>query len=249
MREITVHQGIGDSEALVIKDNALINGSYNLSTEEQRVILACVEKAQRLHKTKKVTSSTVEVSLSASEYGELYDVSQRASYKALKEGVERLWERSVKIDINDGEGKQEYRWIQEKAIYKSGKCTLKFSDIVSQHISFIVTKAYAFRLRQIALLKNRHATRLFQLFQSRVDQDSGEGIWIVSLDDLRELLELGPSYNAWGDFKKRVILEPLKQINLHTSLKVEWEVHSKNGKAYESLRFTMLESDQLSLDI
>lgn len=248
MKEIAIHRGPVPAEKLIVKDNELIMASYQLSVEEQRLVLACMEKVQRLDK-RKTPAGAIEVTLNAKEYAELYNVKMNAAYKGLREGSDRLYDRSITMDTKDATGTRRYRWLQETAIYDSGKVTLVFSEVVSRHITYIVSGVTAYRLTQATQLKSKHAIRLFEIFQTVIDHDSGEGIWVVSLDDLRNTLELGASYDRWIDLKKQVIIAPLRQINKNTSLKVDWEIASKEGKKVESIQFTVFESNQLTLSL
>lgn len=90
------------SEQLVIKDNALIMASYSLTVEEQRLILVCIEKAQR--QKDPLTNPAIEITLNVKEYAELYCVKLGTAYKALASSSDNLYERSIRMtDKENGE--------------------------------------------------------------------------------------------------------------------------------------------------
>ena len=62
---------------LVVKDNALINASYNLDTTEQRLILLAIVQARELSKNVDA-NSTLEVH--AHHYMKQFNVDQHATY-------------------------------------------------------------------------------------------------------------------------------------------------------------------------
>lgn len=234
------------SERLVIKDNALIMASYTLTVEEQRLILACIEKAQR--KQEPLNADAIEISLNVQEYAGLYNVKMGTAYKALKTSSDKLYDRSIKMD-SEGVKMRRVRWLQEQAIYDSGRVSLVFSATISRHIRDIVTMRSAYRLEQATQLRSQHAIRFFEILQMVIDHKTQQGTWEVTITQLKELFELQNAYQRWVDLKRKVIEESVKQINKNTSLKVEWEVAAKEGRQISAVRFYVFESSQLSLGL
>ena len=67
---------------LVVKDNALINASYNLELVEQRLMLIGITTAR---KSGKGITAMDPLSIHASEYAKQFNVTIDGAYKALKE--------------------------------------------------------------------------------------------------------------------------------------------------------------------
>ncbi len=235
-----------DRQKLVIKDNALIMASYSLSVEEQRLILACIEKA---HSQKKPLSmgETVEMSLTVHEYANQYKVSMSAAYKALGKSSDRLYDRSIFIKENGV--KRKIRWLQERAIYSSGKVRLVFSNVVSKHIREVVTTQTAYLLAQATQLRTQHSIRLFEIFQTKIDPISQEGTWEVSVEEFKILLDIKEKYTLWRDLKRKVIVHAVELINKNTSLKVEWSPSEKDNKKIIRIKFEIFEATQLNLSL
>ena len=76
---------------LVVKDNALINASYNLETAEQLFNYACCDKRKR--KTGQGITADSKLEIHASDYAKHFNVSTDAAYKVMKEAVNNLFER------------------------------------------------------------------------------------------------------------------------------------------------------------
>ena len=226
------------SEQLVIKDNALIMASYSLTVEEQRLILACIEKAQR--QKDPLSNPAIEITLNVKEYADLYGVKMGTAYKALSNSSDKLYDRSIRMTDKEN-GEVEVRWLQEKAKYSSGKVRLRFSDTVSRHIREIVTEQTTYRLHQATQLRTQHSIRLFEILNMVIDPITKEGEWTVSVDKMKDLFEISDLYDRWVDFKKYVIVQSV------TSLKVDWEVAGKEGKRISDIRFIVFESEQLPL--
>jgi len=237
---------IPNSSKLVIKDNALIMASYRLTVEEQRLILACIAKAN--DNKKKLSNAAITVQLSVSDYAALYNVKMKTAYEALPLASDKLWERTIRI--SDGKKDRKIRWLQEQATYDSGKVHLTFSTAISDLLRNIVSdQATRYRLEQATQLRNQHSIRLFEIFQMLIDSDKKEASWDISISELKEILGIEDRYPRWADFKKRVIEEPVKQLNNNTSLKVDWDVSGKIGKRIDSIIFHVFEGDQLQLKL
>jgi len=229
-------------ERLISKDNALIMGSYSLGVEEQRLLLAGIEKSQRTGKTS--GSSAIEITLNANEYAALYGVTIKTAYNALQQSSSKLYDRS--ITLTDSEKVRNVRWLQERAVYESGKVTLVFSDVISKHIREITT---TYRLEQATQLRSKHAIRYYEIFQLLIDKDTQEGSWEISIIELKQLFEIKDTdYPRWSDFRRRVVVEPIAQINKNTSMNVEFSV-VKNGREVVGLEFILFESNQLKLGL
>lgn len=244
---LPVHVGSIADEKLIVKDNQLIMASYSLTVDEQRLLLACIEKAQR--KQVPLNENSIEISLGAQEYAESYGVTMKTAYKALKNSSDRLYERSITMPTQDGDGIRKVRWLQESAVYESGKVSLKFSDVISHHLKYIVTEPTVYRFAQATQLRTQHAIRLFEILQIVTNAESGEGVWEISIDDFKETFQLTDSYDRWTDFRTKVIQPAIDQINKNTSLIATWEPSGKKGKSITHLRFTAFETNQLSLSL
>jgi plasmid replication initiation protein len=75
---------------LVVKDNALMNASYNLETSEQRLILLAIMNARE---TGQGITADSKLEIHASDYAKHFNVSTDAAYKVLKDAVNNLFER------------------------------------------------------------------------------------------------------------------------------------------------------------
>ena len=91
---------------LIVKDNALINASYNLDTVEQRLILLAILQARE---TKTGIDANTRLRIHASDYMSRFNVSKHAAYKALKTAVTNLFGRQFSyqtIDEKTGKSKK-----------------------------------------------------------------------------------------------------------------------------------------------
>ena len=86
---------------LVVKDNVLINASYNLEVTEQRLILLAIINARQ---TSNGITADSKLEIHASEYASYFDVSNEGAYWALKNAVLNLFERQFSFKEEDRKG-------------------------------------------------------------------------------------------------------------------------------------------------
>lgn len=66
---------------LIVKDNILVNASYNLEVTEQRLILLSIIRARE---TGQGITSDSKLEIHASDYATRFNVTKEAAYSALK---------------------------------------------------------------------------------------------------------------------------------------------------------------------
>ena len=75
---------------LVVKDNALINASYNLEVTEQRLMLLAIINARE---TGNGITADSKLQIHASDYMKHFNVDKKTAYEALKNAVDNLFNR------------------------------------------------------------------------------------------------------------------------------------------------------------
>jgi len=104
-----------------------------------------------------------------------------------------------------------------------------------------------YRLQQARKLVTQHSIRLFEIFQTVIDSETQTGAWVVTVVEMKRILRIQNKYDRWIDFKNKVIIPSVKQVNETTSLEIDWDIYSKEGKRITELIFTVKESIQMNL--
>ena len=82
---------------LIVKDNALINASYNLETAEQRLIMLAIMSARD---TGQGITADSKLEIHASDYANQFNVTNETAYEVLKSAVNNLLSVSSAISLN-----------------------------------------------------------------------------------------------------------------------------------------------------
>ena len=203
---------------LVVKDNALINASYNLDTTEQRLILLAIVQARELSKHVDA-NSTLEVH--AHHYMKQFNVDKHAAYEGLKNAASNLFERKFSYKgIHEGTQQEKIvksRWVSKIAYVDSaGIVELTFAPDVIPLITQLEKSFTAYELKQISSLTSKYAIRLYELL---IQWRSVGKTPMFALDDFRFKLGLAESdYVKMANFKARVLDTALNQINKLTDI-------------------------------
>ena len=213
--------------SLVVKDNALINASYNLELTEQRLIMLAIINARESGQG--ITADS-KLEIHASDYAKLFNVSADASYKALREAVNNLFNRQFSYTAEYKKtgkvGIVRSRWVS-RIFYVDDLALLEitFAPDVVPLITRLEEHFTKYEAKQVAHLTSKYATRLYELLIAW--REVGK-VPQLELSEFRNRLGLVDSeYTAMSDFKKRVLEPSIKQINEHTDITVTYEQHKK----------------------
>ena len=234
--------------SLVVKDNALINASYNLELTEQRLIMLAIINARESGQG--ITADS-KLEIHASDYAKLFNVSIDASYKALKEAVNNLFNRqfsyTAEYKRTGKTGVVRSRWVS-RIFYVDDLALLEitFAPDVVPLVTRLEEHFTSYQAKQVAHLTSKYATRLYELLIAWREVGKVPQIEISTFRNRLGLLE--NEYKAMSDFKKRVLEPSIKQINEHTDITVTYEQHKK-GRLISGFSFKLKQKQQPKIEV
>ena len=222
---------------LVVKDNALINASYNLELVEQRLILLAIVEARTSGKGVTPNNS---LTITASSYMNHFDTNRNTAYQALKDACNNLFERQFSYIETNTKGNTEVvrsRWVSEiRYIDNEASVKLIFSPTVSPLITLLEKNFASYELEQVAQLNSKYAVRLYEVV---IAWRSTGKTPMIAIDELRNRLGvLDDEYTVTADFKRWALDNPIKQINEKTEINLSYEQH-KQGRKIVGFTFTV----------
>jgi plasmid replication initiation protein len=230
---------------LVVKDNALMNASYNLEVTEQRLILLAIINARETHQG--ITSDS-KLEIHANDYASQFHVTKEAAYKALKTAVNNLFERqfSFKEETKKGIGIVRSRWVSRiKYIDDSAILEITFAPDVVPLITRLEKHFTSYQIQQVTQLTGKYAIRLYELLIAW--REVGK-VPQIELSEFRAKLGVEEDeYKAMNHFKSRVLEPSIKQINQHTDITVSYE-QQKKGRTITGFSFKFKQKSQPKLE-
>lgn len=211
---------------LVVKDNALINASYNLDLVEQRLILLAIVEARG---SGRGINANDPLEVHAESYVTQFNVARQTAYQALKDACKDLFARQFSYQEINKRGNVENvlsRWVSEIR-YIDDEATVKliFAPAIVPLITRLEEQFTKYELQQISHLSSAYAVRLYELL---IAWRSAGQTPIIELAEFRQKIGvLDDEYTRMGNFKDRVLNLAITQINEHTDIKVKCEQHKK----------------------
>ena len=149
---------------LVVKDNALMNASYNLDLVEQRLILLAIVEARE---SGKGINANDPLTVHAESYINQFGVARQTAYQALKDACDDLFARQFSYQEINERGNTENvrsRWVSEVR-YVDAEATVKliFAPIVIPLITRLEERFTQYEMKQISELSTGYAIRLYEL--------------------------------------------------------------------------------------
>lgn len=226
---------------LVVKDNVLIEASYNLDLVEQRLILLAIIEARE---SGKGINAHDPLSIHAESYINQFGVHRNGAYQALKNASKDLFVRQFSFQEKRSRGLANVtsRWVSEIAYIEDAACVeLIFAPAIIPLITRLEEHFTSYELEQVSKLNSGYAIRLYELI---IAWRSTGKTPVINYDDLRKKLGvLDHEYKVKADFKKRVLDSSLKQINEHTDITVKHEQH-KTGREITGFSFRFKQKQQ-----
>jgi len=219
---------------LVVKDNALINASYNLDLVEQRLILLAILEARESN-----TPTNKDLTIHVDSYINHFNVHRNTAYQALQDASRNLFERRFSYQKLTPKGNIENvssRWVLRVSyVDNEALVRIRFSDDVEPLITNLEKHFTSYELEQVSNLTSVYAIRLYELL---IAWRSTGKVAMIGLDELRSKLGIEPhEYKRMGQFKEKVLHLAIEQINDHTDIKADYEQHKK-GRSIVGFSFS-----------
>lgn len=226
---------------LVVKDNALINASYNLEVTEQRLMLLAIINARE---TGDGITADSKLQIHASDYMKHFDVDKKTAYEALKNAVDNLFNRQFSFrEVRKGtDFIVKSRWVSRIA-YATNEAILEitFAPDVVPLILRLEEHFTSYQLKQVTQLTSKYAIRLYEMLIAW--REVGKTPQIELSEFRRKIGVEDTEYKDMHNFKKRVLEPSIKQINEHTDITVTYEQHKK-GRLISGFSFKFKQKKQ-----
>lgn len=217
---------------LVVKHNDLIEARYNLTLNEQRVILYSVSLIDR----EEEDFETIKVKVS--DLTNLLDTTEKR-YTEFRKIAENLISKTLHIQKEGSE--LITSWLSSMEYLKDeGVIELEFSKKLIPYLLQLKKKFTRYELENILYFKNKHSIRVYELLKQYEKIKKRE----IKLENLRDCLGIEEDeYLRFSNFESRVLRITKDEINKHTDLIVDYE-KIKTGRRITSILFKIESKDQ-----
>ena len=226
---------------LVTQGNNLIEARHKkpLTAREQKIILTMVSMIEPSDKDFK------DYMISIRDFHEMLGLEGREHYTEIKTVVESLMTKVVEIPLED-KGWLMTHWVSTaRYIDGSGVIQLRFAPELKPYLLQLKTVFTSYKLNNILSLKSVYAIRLYELMKKwqQVSQ------WECSIDSLRgKLGASNKSYNLYGNFKNKILIPAIKELNEQTDLFIQY-TEVKKGRKVDAIEFIIRRAPEKEIQL
>lgn len=230
-----VRRQMSKDSRLVVKDNSLIDASFNLTLVEQRLMLLAIVEARELDKL----SPDTPIEVKAIAYRDQYKIDESNAYSQLADATKQLFNRQFSyIDQYKGEDCITVaRWVNRASyLNDNGTVVLYMSSEVISMISRLEANFTQYLLEQVSEFKSKYSIRLYELLIKYRDIGNSKK---YAIDELKNLLGLeSTEYKTMSLFKVNVLDKAVKEINEKTDIQIKYE-QFKEGRTISHILFKL----------
>lgn len=222
-----------ENNYIVTKANSLINANYNLSLQEQKIILILASMVQPYDE------EFQEYKLEIKELLKLLDIKDQSKYIELPKITKELMKKV--FEIKEGNEILQLAWLSS-ARYKTqkGELYIKFSPDLKPYLLKLKSLYTSYKLDNILTLKSKYSIRVYELLKSNEYKNQYE----CSINDLKKKLYIiEKSYDIYQNFKNRVIIKAQKELKEKTDIEFDFE-EIKTGRKVTALKFFIKENEK-----
>ncbi|OXL18943.1 replication initiation protein [Psychrobacter sp. DAB_AL32B] len=229
---------------LVAKSNDLIVASYELTRNEQRLLLACISQINSQPNASEITMQD-EFVVTTEQMKALYkDSSKDNVYRDLNVVANNLFEREVKIALPDNEMLRT-RFVSSVLFQpEKSQITVTFAQKILPYLTQLKKNFTRYRLADTVELTSIYAIRLYEM----VVCWQGQNRWseTVDLGEFRYMMGCVGKYKQFGQLRQSVIEKAVEQINENTAYNVSVK-YRKIKHTYKSVTFSFYKKGAISL--
>lgn len=217
-----------DKNYLVTKSNYFImNSSYDLSLEEQKIILTLASMVQPDDEEFKSYKFRI------ADFMQLVGVEDKSKYTEIPKITKELMKKV--FEIQEGDTLIQTAWLSGARYKKgSGEVELTFSSYLKPYMLKLGSMFTQYKLANVLSMKSKYSPRIYEIL--KCNEFKKQGYIEIELDELRKLLKAESSYPLYANFKQKLLLTTQKELKSISDINFEFE-EIKTGRKVASLRF------------
>jgi len=209
-------------EYKVVKHNNLIQRSrYELSTQEQKIILYLITKI-------KPGDSELDLyEFNIKDFCEICGIAETngKNYINLKKTISALTEKVIWVTLDNGK-ETIVRWIERPYIdRRSGTIEIKLDELMRPYLLELKEHFTTYSLYYTLAMKSKYSIRIYELLKSYENLSE----YTFGIDELKKQLS-AEKYETYKDFRVNVLDTASKEINDFSDITVTYTVEKKGQK-------------------
>lgn len=217
-----------DKNYVVKKSNYFImNCSYDLSLEEQKLILTLASMVQPNDEDFKPYKFKI------ADFMELLGVDTKTKYTEVPKITKELMKKVFEIEEDDT--LIQTAWLSS-ATYKkgSGMVEIEFSPKLKPYMLKLNGLFTQYKLANILSMKSKYSPRIYEIL--KCNEFKQQGYIEIEVEELRKLLKADNVYPKYNDFKRYILERTQKELKKISDISFDFE-EIKTGRKVTSIKF------------
>lgn len=217
---------------LVTKSNTLIISQYNLSSEEQKIILTLASTVQPDDKEFKSYEFRIK------DFLKLLNIKDQTKYSLIPKITKSLMKKV--FEIREKNKIIQLTWLSSVEYEQgSGKVTLCFDPKLKPYLLKLSSFFTSYKLGNILQLKSKYSIRLYEILKCNEFKKT----FVIEFEELKKILGIDSEYPRYYDFKIRVLQQAKKELYSNTDLGFSFE-EIREGRKVKLIKFYIFENSK-----
>lgn len=211
---------------IVTKSNKLISANYDLSLQEQKIILTLASMVQPQDTEFK------EYEFKIKDFIKLLGIEDKKKYIAIPKITKDLMKKV--FEIRQDKKIIQLAWLNS-AEYElgTGIVRLQFSPKLKPYMLELKELYTSYKLENVLSLKSKYSIRLYEILKS----NSFKKQVTIELEEIKGMVGAKEkAYNTYANFKNKVIFKAQEELKEKTDISFEFE-EIKTGRKVTSIKF------------
>lgn len=222
------------ADLTISKSNSFVEASYQMTLDEMRVLALTLGF---FDPTNPKTGFDLTVSDFCANFPE---VNPDIAYVQVQNAIRKISKRWMTLVDNEKE-LTEVAFVTKRTYFKQeGRFYIEFHPDLVPYIANLKNRYTKYELVHIGAFTSTHTIRLYELMA----QYKFTGYREISLDGLKDWLQISDKYPIFYDFRKRVLSPAVDEINGKSDLSITVEP-IKRGRRISALAFTIAEKSKI----
>lgn len=225
----------------VVTSNYLTRNQIVLSARERKIVIYLISRI------KPGDDKNTRYSFQIREFCEVCGIDYLNNVSGVKDAIRRLANKSEWIRTTDQKNGKTvkvdrlFRWMESvEFVPDSGIVEFNFPRNMGDQLYELRKNFTEFQLISVLGMKNKYSIHFYQYLVSFKSVGKVE----MTLEELREVLQLGDKYRNYKDLNKFVLKSIIREINFFSDIEVEIQKISEAGKAVSSLVFLINKNEE-----
>lgn len=240
-----------ERKRVVATSNYLTRNQIVLSARERKIVTYLISRI------KPGDDPNTRFSFHVREFCEVCGINYLNNVSGVKDAIRKLankseWVRTTdRINGKTVRAERLFRWMESvEFVPDTGIVEFNFPRNMGEQLFELRKNFTEFQLISILGMKNKYSIHFYQYLVSFKSIGKVE----LTLEELREILQLGDKYRDYKDLNKFVLKPAIREINLFSDIEVEMQKKSDAGRTVSSLLLLMkdnkgnLESDYATVN-